>query len=111
MAQCVESVCEGCGHGIQSWDDGNPYWIDDSGDKHYAYHPDHENLSRCVGNDSPHLCLSCGKECEVDSRSPITACPSCKAEKLVDTWDIGGKPSPYCKKANFGVEPICVAIS
>jgi len=45
--------------------DGNPYWIADSGEKHYAYHPYHEKIARCVGYDSPHLCLSCGKEFQV----------------------------------------------
>ena len=29
----------------------------------------------CVGNDSPHICLSCGCKFMVDSRKPISPCP------------------------------------
>ena len=111
MAQCVEFVCEACGKGVSSWDDGNPYWIDEKGEKHYAYHPDHENLFRCIGNDSPHLCLSCGEECVVDSRSPITACPKCRAEKLVHTQKLGGNPCPFCKAGRFCRDSNPTAIS
>ena len=37
MAQCVRFVCNGCGHSIKAWDDGNPYYLDQRGRKHYAY--------------------------------------------------------------------------
>jgi DNA-directed RNA polymerase subunit RPC12/RpoP len=105
MAEGVRYICESCSRAVESWSDGNPYWIDSAGGKHYAYHPDHENLERCIGNDSPHLCLACGQECMVDSRSPITACPTCSEEKLADTWELGGQPCPYCKEGVFGVVP------
>jgi DNA-directed RNA polymerase subunit RPC12/RpoP len=109
MAQQTIFICNGCGHTVESWDDGNPYYIEKSIDlegrpvdrKIYAYHPNHEALARCIGNDSPHLCLSCGKEFMVDSRDPISACPKCKAERITHTWDLGEKPCPNCKKGKF----------
>jgi DNA-directed RNA polymerase subunit RPC12/RpoP len=110
VASCVTFICEKCGKNVESWDDGNPYWIDEKGEKHYAYHPDRER-SRCIGNDSPHLCLSCGKECMVDSRAPITSCPNCQAESLVDNYELGGKPCPFCKDGKFSDDPLPTAIS
>jgi len=48
MAEAVRYVCGKCGHAIEAWSDGNPYYIDDAGTKQYAYHPDHERLARCI---------------------------------------------------------------
>ena len=59
MAQGVTFSCNHCGHSIEAWDDGNPYYLDERGKKRYAYHPSSER-DQCVGNDSPHICLSCG---------------------------------------------------
>ncbi len=56
--------------------DGNPYYIDEAGGKQYAYHPDHERLALCIGNDIPHLCLSCGKKFRLDSAPPPPCAPS-----------------------------------
>ena len=28
MAQQVIFTCDGCGHTVESWDDGNPYYIE-----------------------------------------------------------------------------------
>jgi hypothetical protein len=36
-----------------------PYDIDEVGANVYAYHPDHDELEKCIGNDEPHVCLSC----------------------------------------------------
>ena len=36
------------GDPIEAWSDGNPYYIDDAGDKQYAYHPDHEKRIRRI---------------------------------------------------------------
>ncbi len=55
MAQGLRYVCGGCGHVIEAWSDGNPYFIDETGAKQYAHHPDHERLAWCIGNDSPHI--------------------------------------------------------
>ena len=57
MAMAIRFVCGGCERTIEAWSDGNPYYIDEAGAKKYAYHPDHERLSKCIGNDDPHLCL------------------------------------------------------
>lgn len=67
MAECIRYVCNHCSKDLQSWSDGNPYFINASGRKEYAYHPNHEGLARCIGNDSPHLCLQCGHGFRVDS--------------------------------------------
>ena len=60
MADMKRCVCDNCHKAIESWSDGNPYYIDEAGAKKYAYHPDHERLSKCIGNDDPHLCTACG---------------------------------------------------
>ena len=111
MAQAQRFVCDGCGHAVKAWSDGNPYYLDESGAKQYAYHPDHERLARCIGNDSPHLCLACGAECMVDSRAPVTACPGCGAGDLAGTYQLGGRPCPYCKAGAFAVDPAFRCIS
>jgi hypothetical protein len=65
MAQCFRFVCGHCSDVIDAWDDGNPYFFNAHGKKEYAYHP-HRERERCIGNDSPHLCLECGEELKVD---------------------------------------------
>ena len=105
MAEGVRYVCEGCGHAIEAWSDGNPYYINETGAKEYAYHPDDELVAQCIGNDSPHLCLSCGHEFMVDSRDPVAGCPKCGACELADTYDLGGKQCPFCKAGVFALHP------
>ena len=100
MAAGISFVCRGCDKTIEAWDDGNPYYMED-GQKRYAYHPNHDLLDLCIGNDSPHLCLSCGHQFMVDSNAPITVCPECKARKIVCTMKLDGKACPYCKKGVF----------
>jgi hypothetical protein len=73
MTQAQRFVCDRCGHAVEAWSDGNPYYNDEAGDKQYDYHPNRERLARCIGNDSPHLCLGCGTEFKVDSRAPVAA--------------------------------------
>ena len=101
VAEGLRFVCSSCGHAIEAWSDGNPYFLDKRGQKQYAYHPDHENLSRCIGNDSPHLCLTCGEEFLVDSQDPIIACPQCASSEIVRTFALDGKNCPYCRKGSF----------
>lgn len=105
MAEAIRYVCGECGHSIEAWDEGNPYYVDENGAKQYAYHPDHEGRARCIGNDSPHLCLACGNEFMVDSRAPIDRCPSCGARDIADTFHLEGKRCPYCKQGAFSADP------
>src|SRR5579859_2457433 len=105
MAEALRFVCDGCRRSIEAWSDGNLYYLDEAGAKQYAYHPDHERLARCIGNDSPHLCLACGAEFMVDSRAPVGACPSCGSAEFADTFRLGGHRCPYCSKAGtFAVD-------
>ncbi len=102
MAEAVRFVCGSCRRAVTAWSDGNPYYFDAAGTKHYAYHPDHEALARCVGNDSPHLCLACGEEFLLDSERPAAACPACGAAGAAETYELGGQPGPFCKRGTFG---------
>ncbi len=111
MAEGIRFVCNNCGRSIEAWSDGNPYYIDEAGDKKYAYHPDHENLARCIGNETPHLCLKCGEEFCVDSLDPITKCPVCMDNEIVDTNELEGRSCPYCKQGVFFRDPEFQSIS
>ena len=111
MAECVRFVCDGCGHAIEAWSDGNPYYLDPDGRKVYAYHPHHEELARCIGNDSPHLCLACGAEVMVDSLAPTRVCSACGAEALVDTFELDGRTCPVCQAGRFARDPEFLCIS
>src|SRR4051812_27249821 len=104
MAEAVRYECGGCRRAIEAWSDGNPYSVDGAGAKQYAYHPDHERLARCIGNDSPHLCLDCGEEFLVDSRAPDQACPKCGAAEIAACYHLGGRRCPYCKAGVFAVD-------
>lgn len=101
MAEAILNVCNGCGKSIEAWADGNPYYIQEDGQKKYAYHPNHEGLEKCIGNDSPHLCLSCGEQFKVDSRVPLTNCPKCGTSDFEDIFLLDGKKCPYCKDGVF----------
>jgi DNA-directed RNA polymerase subunit RPC12/RpoP len=111
MAQAQRFVCRGCGRAIEAWSDGNPYYFDDAGEKRYAYHPRHDLLARCVGNDVPHLCLGCGAAFSVDSRAPITACPECSSGELAPTYEVDGRRCPYCKSGVFETDSGFMCIS
>ncbi len=104
MAECIRYVCNRCSHTIESWSDGNPYFINESGAKQYAYHPDHEGLARCIGNDSPHLCIQCGHGFKVDSRDPISSCPKCGASIIKPTSELEGIQCPACKEGCFRID-------
>ena len=110
MAQAFRFICNSCGETIEAWDDGNPYYFDKSGRKKYAYHPD-PRRDRCIGNDSPHLCLSCGEKFMVDSRSPIAHWPKCSSASICDTYHLEGKNCPFCQKGNFERDPNFWAVS
>ena len=111
MAEAVRYICGGCSKSIESWSDGNPYYIDDAGAKQYAYHPDHKRLALCIGNDSPHLCLVCGNEFMVDSRAPVSTCPRCGSIEIASTFHLDGKSCPFCKAGVFFADPNFLIIS
>lgn len=48
MAEGIYSVCGKCHREVHTWSDGKPYYVDSSGEKRYAYHPD-PLRNRCVG--------------------------------------------------------------
>jgi len=100
LAQEIIFICNSCGETISAWDDGNPYYLDRRGRKHYAYHPDSKREA-CIGNDSPHLCLSCGKSFMVDSRTPLHQCPKCSSSSICDSYHLQGKSCPFCRKGIF----------
>lgn len=110
MAESLRYVCNHCDRAIEAWSDGNPYYINKSGAKQYAYHPDKE-LSYCIGNDSPHLCLDCGQEFMVDSRSPAKACIHCGSSQFIDKFKLEGSTCPYCKIGQFYTDPDFFCIS
>ncbi len=105
MSEGIHFVCNGCSRAIMAWSDGNPYELDEQGSKQYAYHPDHERLALCVGNDSPHLCLGCGFEFNVDSQAPIEACPTCGSAEIADFCELLDKNCPDCKVGQFAIDP------
>lgn len=111
MAECSRFICDTCEKAVDSWSDGNPYFINDRGEKQYAYHPNHADLARCEGNDVPYFCLECGMEFEVDSRQPDVHCSYCKAANTVEAGDLSGKPCPACKNGTFSADPDFFAIS
>jgi DNA-directed RNA polymerase subunit RPC12/RpoP len=110
MAQGFRFVCGGCGAAIEAWDEGNPYYFDERGRKRYAYHPNPQR-DLCIGNDSPHLCLSCGEQLMVDSNAPLTRCPKCASADLASTYHLSGKRCPYCKGGTFEQDPDFFLIS
>jgi Zn finger protein HypA/HybF involved in hydrogenase expression len=104
MAMELRFTCPTCGDTRAAWDDGNPFYIDGTGKKQFAYHPD-KNLDRCIGNDSPHLCLACGTEFNVDSREPTSTCPSCGSADISDLFKLTGKLCPKCKTGRYRSQP------
>ena len=111
MATVRRFVCGNCGHAVEAWSDGNPYYFDDAGAKHYAYLPNHDLLARCVGNDTPFLCLECGTDFMVDSRVPTTTCPACASAEVVSTFEFDEQRCPFCKNGKFRVDPGFLCIS
>jgi hypothetical protein len=90
--------------------EGKPYYLNDRGRKKYAYHPQPER-DLCIGVESPHLCLHCGKRFDVDSRAPMTVCPACKSSETADTFCLESKACPDCKSGVFHRDPEYYCIS
>lgn len=111
MAESKRFVCSLCAHTIESWSDGNPYYFDENGKKQYAYHPDHERLAMCIGNDTPFLCLGCGADFTIDSNRGNRVCPQCNGTSIVETYDLEGNVCPQCHNGTFVVDPDFFCIS
>ena len=110
MAQCIRFVCDNCSNDVEAWDGGNPYYFDPRGMKKYAYHPD-PNFARCVGHDSLRLCLECGAQAMVDSRTPLIHCFTCSSDKIVGLFDLAGRRCPACKLGVLTQDPDFFCVS
>jgi len=104
MAEGIQFVCGHCSDRIEVWSDGNPYFFDATGKKQYAYHPN-ADFNRCIGNDSPHLCLDCGEDLKVDSRAPTDHCGRCNSKNIVHQFALAGKRCPKCKLGIYATDP------
>jgi hypothetical protein len=110
MALSRTFVCTGCAHTVEAWDEGNPYYADERGERQYVYHPSPEH-ERATGNEWPALCLGCGAEVTQDSAAPVRSCPECASTDLVDAWDLEGRACPYCRAGAFAEDPRAIKIS
>ncbi len=70
MGAGYEFECDACDFTFEAWDDGNPYFLDADGTRHYAYHPD--------------------VDCE--------RCNRCRSKRIVDAVDAAGHRCPRCKR-------------
>ena len=100
MASGMHLKCKKCDFTIEVWSDGNPYFIDDSGQKKYAYHPQSE-ADLCTEVDVPHICQKCAHQFNVDSAATISHCPKCDYDKIIETWYLLGESCPACKEAKI----------
>ncbi len=80
------------------------FYMDEIGNKKYAYHPCHEELAKCIANDVPHLCLKCGTESKLDSRRESKLCPACGSEMVIATWKLDGVKCPKCAEGRFVID-------
>ncbi len=104
MAEGRVYACSGCKREIVAWDEGDPYYLEYPGrTKRYAYHPSHERIL-CTHVDIPVLCLACGAESVCDSARPLEACPVCKEDSLVNTFQLEGRRCPTCGDGVFQVD-------
>jgi predicted RNA-binding Zn-ribbon protein involved in translation (DUF1610 family) len=111
MAERRRFFCPACDFEIMAWSDGNPYYRDEKGEKQYAYHPDHEALERCIGNDVPHICLACAHRFRVDSNAPRTTCPACDGDAITPAFRLDGHSCPACHNASIRTDPDIAGIS
>ena len=112
MAYSITYQCSECREVVDTWDDGNPYYIDRgrmalkglprSRCKVYVYHPERPP-GPLDGNDVPHLCLACGHVFNVDSALSRTTCTKCRSSDIIDCCCLDGRTCPCCKKGSFTV--------
>lgn len=110
MAQGKTFVCTHCPFEIMHWDDGNPYYLGEKGEKHYAYHPD-PMREKCIGNDSDLLCLECGDTFKADPELSPLDCPACGSRHVARTSKLEGERCPQCKSGILRMDPEKFAIS
>ena len=104
MSSAKRFKCTNCHHEIVAWSDYDNYFIDSEGHKQYTYHPSHDALEKCIGYESPCLCLSCGELFSVDSLEPTNSCPKCSSSEINELYDIDDKNCPYCNLGKFHVD-------
>lgn len=110
MAEGGVYACSHCTRTVTAWDEGDPYYRDASGKKHYAYHPDPER-DLCTGIDATMLCLNCGASRRSDAEAPPPPCRKCKVGPLVDVCELEGRTCPWCKQGTFARDPTQFMIS
>ena len=125
MAEGFTYVCTHCKHSIDAWDDGNSYFMSDSGKPQFFYHPSGEYqlqeyiqqssgkdlkgaeldsfLESRTGNMSDMLCLDCGRKFKIDLERKKVICNSrkCKSANVVSFTELEEKQCPKCKKGVF----------
>lgn len=115
---------------IESWSDGNPYFMSDDGKPQFFHHPQEYLLDEYVtqsegrtlsgkerekfiasrvGNMSDMLCLDCGAKFQLDLERKEAVCPrkKCHSKNISDTWKLAGKKCPSCKVGRFKSEGLC----
>jgi hypothetical protein len=100
----VRFICTNCTNDVEAWEGGVPYYFDRRGMKKYAYHTD-PNVERCVGRDSLRLCMECGAQAMVDSRTRLTHCFTCSSDNIASLPGMAGRRCPYCKIGSLGEDP------
>jgi predicted RNA-binding Zn-ribbon protein involved in translation (DUF1610 family) len=102
MSERLSFFCYECGKTLISYSDGNPFYLDEAGRKRYAHYPDAEKLDRCIGNDLPHICLSCGDRFVLDATCLSKhVCPKCNAFEVIEVRNLWAEKCPYCKMGYF----------
>jgi hypothetical protein len=122
MAACTDFTCNACGFKVESWSDGNPYLTDNSGKRHFFYHPGGEGESEefyeqgCLvvteegylafqkergGNEQDWICLHCGRQTQRDPQLDPMRCTGCRRSELLDTQELEARTCPKCKKGTF----------
>ena len=92
--------CGSCGLRLEAWDEGEPYYFDERGEKRHAHHPSPER-ERCVGTESPHLCMDCAAEFLAGDADAPPACPACGSSRVLWTWLLEGRACPRCRTGAF----------
>ena len=100
----VRFVCTNCTNDVEAWEGGIPYYFNRRGMKKYAFHTD-PNFQRCVGNDSLRLCMECGAQAMVDSKTRLTYCFTCSSDKIESLSGIWGRLCPFCKLGVLTQDP------
>ena len=99
MAQGHHLGCTHCDFSADAWSDANPYYLDEKGEKRYAYHPSKEAVL-CTEADVPHICRGCAHIFDVDSAAPNKTCPKCNKKRTLQLFNLLGT-CPACKEGEI----------